>query len=124
MARRSEGWNVGLVHDLQDSKFAREFLSAVEKGFPVQVPLGKIGSCHGREGIPREGCRRQARTFRVRSTPRHNPTQDTRNRLLRPLKLALAPLEPSNWIHRFRPKRLPSDHARGRGSTPVIARSR
>jgi hypothetical protein len=34
---------------------------------------------------------------RARSTPRHNPTQDTLNRLLRPfkLRLTLAPLEPS-----------------------------
>jgi hypothetical protein len=31
-----------------------------------------------------------------------NPTQDTLNRLLRPLTLTFAPLEPSNWIHRLR----------------------
>jgi hypothetical protein len=51
--------------------------------------------------------------------PRHNPTQDTLNRLLRPLKLnlTLAPLEPSNWIHRSRPKRYqPTMHLRA-GST-------
>jgi hypothetical protein len=42
MARRREGWNVGLAHDRQDSKFAREFLSAVEEGFSVQVALGKV----------------------------------------------------------------------------------
>jgi hypothetical protein len=37
--------------------------------------------------------------------PRHNPTQDTLNRLLRPfkLRLTLAPLEPSKWIHRSLP---------------------
>jgi hypothetical protein len=32
MARRSEDWNVGLARDLQDPKFAREFLlGAVEE---------------------------------------------------------------------------------------------
>ena len=41
MARRSEDWNVGLARDLQDPKFAREFLlGAVEVGVPVQVALG------------------------------------------------------------------------------------
>ncbi len=50
------------------------------------------GSCHGCEGSPPRTCRWQARTFRVRSTQRHNPTQDTLHRLLRPS--TLAPLEP------------------------------
>jgi hypothetical protein len=39
--------------------------------------------------------------FRVRSTPPQRE-QDTLKRLLRPLKLTLAQLEPLNWI---RPKR-------------------
>ncbi len=38
MARRSEGWNVGLAHDLQDSTFAREFLSSVEEAFLFRSP--------------------------------------------------------------------------------------
>jgi DNA-binding phage protein len=43
MSRRSKDWNVGLAHDLQDPKFAREFLlGAVEEGVPVQVALGKV----------------------------------------------------------------------------------
>jgi hypothetical protein len=33
MARRSEDWNVGRAHDLQDWKFARDFLSSVEEAF-------------------------------------------------------------------------------------------
>ena len=32
MARRSEDWNVGLAHDLQDPKFAREFLLGAAEG--------------------------------------------------------------------------------------------
>jgi DNA-binding phage protein len=94
MARRSEDWNVGLARDLQDPKFAREFLlGAVEEGVPVQVALGKV--------IRATGVKEFAAKVRMASpnvlraiTPRHNPTQDTLNRLLRPfkLRLTLAPL--------------------------------
>ncbi len=41
MARRSRGWNVGLVHDPQESKFAREFLSAVEVAFLFRSRLAR-----------------------------------------------------------------------------------
>ena len=97
MARRSEDWNVGLARDLQDPKFAREFLlGAVEEGVPVQVALGKV--------IRATGVKEFAAKVRMASpnvlraiNPRHNPTQDTLNRLLRPfkLRLTLAPLESS-----------------------------
>jgi len=101
MARRSEDWNVGLAHDLQDPKFAREFLlGAVEEGVPVQVALGKV--------IRSMGVKEFAAKVRMASpnvlraiNPRHNPTQDTLNRLLRPfkLRLTLAPIEPSKGRH-------------------------
>lgn len=97
MARRTEDWNIGLAHDLQDPKFAREFLlGAVEEGVPVQVALGKV--------IRAMGVKEFAAKVRMASpnllraiNPRHNPTQDTLNRLLRPfkLRLTLAPIEPS-----------------------------
>ncbi|HUE89434.1 MAG TPA: hypothetical protein VMO26_25430 [Vicinamibacterales bacterium] len=97
MARRSEDWNVGLARDLQDPKFAREFLlGAVEEGVPVQVAIGKV--------IRAMGVKEFAAKVRMASpnvlraiNQRHNPTQDTLSRLLRPfkLRLALAPLESS-----------------------------
>jgi putative addiction module killer protein len=97
MARRSEDWNVGLARDLQDPNFAREFLlGAVEEGVPVQLALGKV--------IRAMGVKEFATKVRMASpnvlraiNPRHNPTQDTLNRLLRPfkLRLTLAPLEPA-----------------------------
>ena len=97
MARRSEDWNVGLARDLQDPKFAREFLlGAVEEGVPVQVALGKV--------IRATGVKEFAAKVRMASpnvlraiNPRHNPTQDTLNRLLRPfkLRLTLAPIASS-----------------------------
>jgi DNA-binding phage protein len=97
MARRSEDWNIGLAHDLQDPTFAREFLlGAVEEGVPVQLALGKV--------IRAMGVKEFAAKVRMASpnvlraiNPRHNPTQDTLNRLLRPfkLRLTLEPFEPS-----------------------------
>ena len=101
MARRSEDWNVGLAQDLRDSEFAREFLlGAVEEGIPVQIALGKV--------IRAMGVKEFATKVRMASpnvlraiNPRHNPTQDTLNRLLRPFKLrfTLARIESSKGRH-------------------------
>ena len=42
MARRSKDWNVGLVRDLRDPNFAREFLlAAIEEGVSIQIALGE-----------------------------------------------------------------------------------
>jgi DNA-binding phage protein len=101
MARRSEDWNVGLAQDLRDPEFARKFLlGAVEEGVPVQVALAKV--------IRAMGVKEFAAKVRMASpnvlraiNPRHNPTQDTLNRLLRPfkLRLTLAPIAPSKRRH-------------------------
>ena len=101
MARRSEDWNVGLAQDLRDPEFAQEFLlGAVEEGIPVQVALGKV--------IRATGVKEFAAKVRMASPnllraidPRHNPTQETLNRLLRPLKLrlTLARIEKSKGRH-------------------------
>src|SRR3970282_2045590 len=77
MARRSEDWNVGLAHDLQDPKFAGEvLLGAGEEGVPVQVALGKV--------IRAMGVKEFAAKVRMASpnvlraiNPRHNPNTDT-----------------------------------------------
>jgi DNA-binding phage protein len=106
MTRQSEDWNVGLAHDLQNPKFARKFLrGAVEEGVSVQVALGKVIRAMGVKEFAAKVRMTNPNVLRA-INPRHNPTQDTLNRLLRPfqLRLTLAPLEPSNWIHRSRPK--------------------
>jgi DNA-binding phage protein len=92
--RRSEDWNVGLAKDLRDAAFAREFLLAsVDEGVDLQLALGKV--------IPAMGVKEFSAKVRMASpnvlraiNPRHNPTQDTLNRLLKPfkLRLSLAPL--------------------------------
>ena len=94
MARRSENWNVGLAKDLRDAALAREFLlAAIDEGVDLQLALGKV--------IRAMGVKEFAAKVRMASpnvlraiNPRHNPTQDTLNRLLKPfgLRLSLAPL--------------------------------
>ena len=95
MARRSKDRNVGLAQDLRDPAFAREFLLAsIDEGVSLQVALGTV--------IRAMGVKEYAAKVRMESpnvlraiNPRHNPTQDTLNRLLRPfrLRLSLAPIE-------------------------------
>ena len=97
MARRSRDWNEGLAGDLLDPEFAREFLlAATEEGVPIQTALGKI--------IRAMGVKEFAETVGMAGPnvlraihPRHNPTQATLNRLLKPfhLRLSLARLDDS-----------------------------
>lgn len=95
MARRSRDWNEGLAEDLQDPEFAREFLTAaVEDGIPLQMALGKVIRATGvkefaeRVGMPSPNVLRAIH-------PKHNPTQETLERLLRPfgLRIGLAEIK-------------------------------
>ena len=97
MARRSEDWNVGLAQDLRDPEFARAFLlGAVQEGVQVQIALGKVIRAMGVKEFAAKVRMASPNVLRAIS-PRHNPTQDTLNRLLRPfkLRLTLAPIQPS-----------------------------
>lgn len=90
-----------LAEDLRDRKFAREFLlAAVDEGVPLQVALGKVVRAMGvKEFAARV---RMASPNLLRSlNPRHNPTQETLNRLLKPfrLKLSLAPIDEPKRRH-------------------------
>lgn len=90
MARRSRDWNKGLAEDLRDPAFAREFLlAAIDDGVPVQLALGKVIRAMGvREFAARV---KMADSNVLRAIhPRHNPTTETLNRLLRPFRLRLA----------------------------------
>jgi DNA-binding phage protein len=102
VARRSKDWNVGLAEDLRDQAFAREFLLAsIEEDVPLQVALGKVVRAMGVKEFA--GTVRMASSNLLRTlNPRHNPTQETLNRLLKPfrLKLSLAPID--------QPKRRPA----------------
>jgi DNA-binding phage protein len=96
MARRSKDWNEGLADDLQDPAFAREFLAAaVEDGIPLKIALGKVIRATGVKefaesiGMPSPNVLRAIH-------PRHNPTQETLERLLKPfgLRIGLAEIKP------------------------------
>lgn len=96
MARRSRDWNVGLASDLRDPEFAREFLmAAIEEGVPLQLALGKVVRATGIKEFAAKVGMASSNLHRA-INPRHNPTQQTLNRLLRPLRLrlSLAPVEP------------------------------
>ena len=55
---RSRDWNVGLIEDLQDRSFAREFLlAAVREGVPLQIVLGKVARAIGAKGASRKRTR-------------------------------------------------------------------
>ncbi len=102
MARRSQDWNRGLSQNLRDPAFAREFLLAsIEEGVPLQVAVGKVVRAMGLKEFAAKV--RMASSNLLRAiNPRHNPTQETINRLLQPfrLRLSLAPID--------KPKRRPA----------------
>lgn len=86
---------MGLADDLRDPKFAREFLlAAIDEGVPLQVALAKIVRAMGVKEFAAKVDMASPNLLRA-VNHRHNPTQATLNRLLKPfhLKLALAPLE-------------------------------
>ena len=95
MARRSRDWNLGLAEDLRDPRFAREFLlAAIDEGVSVQRALGKVVRAMGVKEFAAKVRMADPNVLRA-INPRHNPTQETLNRLLRPfrLRLSLAPIE-------------------------------
>lgn len=94
VARRSEDWDIGLAKDLRDPAFAREFLLAsIDEGVDLQLALGKVIRAMGVKEFAARVCMASPNVLRA-INPRHNPTQDTLNRLLKPfrLRLSLAPL--------------------------------
>jgi DNA-binding phage protein len=101
VARRSRDWNRGLAEDLRDVDFARELLlAAIDEGVSVQRALGKVVRATGVKEFAAKV--RMASPNVVRAiNPRHNPTQETLNRLLRPfrLRLSLAPIEQHGSRH-------------------------
>jgi len=90
VARRSRDWNEGLAKDLRDSAFAREFLlAALEEGVSIQVALGKVVRAYGVKEFSRRTRFASSNLLRAINS-RHNPTQETLNRLLKPFGLMVA----------------------------------
>ena len=94
MARRSRNWNEDLARDLKDAEFARAFIMAsIDEGISVQMTLGKVIRAMGIKEFSRRSKIASSNIIRA-IDPRHNPTQATLNRLLRPfdLMLTIAPI--------------------------------
>ena len=90
MARRSKDWNVGLAADLTNREFAREFLLAsVEEGVSIQSALAKVIRAMGVKEFARTVDMASPNVLRAINL-RHNPTQVTLNRLLKPFALRLS----------------------------------
>src|SRR5262245_57785929 len=90
MARRSRNWNVGLAQDLRDQDFAREFLlAAIEEDISIQHALGKVIRAMGVKEFAAKVGMASPNLLRA-INPRHNPTQQTLNRLLKPFRLRLS----------------------------------
>lgn len=90
MARRSRDWNEGLARDLRNPAFAREFLiGAVEEGLPLQQALAKVIRAMGVKEFAAKIDMAGPNVLRAINS-RHNPTQETLNRLLRPFRLRLS----------------------------------
>jgi probable addiction module antidote protein len=101
MARRSKDWNEDLAKDLQDPEFAREFLlAAIDDGGSLQQALGKVVRAIGVKEFGKKIGMAGPNVLRA-VHPRHNPTQETLNRLLKPfgLKLSLAPIDGKKGKH-------------------------
>ena len=94
LTRRCRDWNEGLAEDLRDRRLAREFLvAAVDEGVGIQVALGKVIRAMGVKEFAASVDMAPPNVLRA-INPRHNPSQQTLNRLLRPLglRLSLAPI--------------------------------
>lgn len=90
MPRPGRDGNEGLTHDLRDPEFARDFLvAAMDEGVPIQTALGKVIRAMGVKEFAEQAQMAGPNVLRA-IHPRHNPTQATLNRLLKPLRLRLS----------------------------------
>lgn len=96
MPRRSVDWNDGLAKDLKNPGFAKGFIMAAlkEEELSPQFVLRKVILAYGLKEFSKK-VRIPSSNISRALNPKHNPTIDTLNRLLKPfgLKLVVAPLE-------------------------------
>ena len=87
--RRSKDWEEGLSEDFKDPDFIKEFLlAAVEDGISLQTAIGKVIRCLGVNEFSKKIKMPSPNILRA-IDPKHNPTQETLNRLLKPFDLIL-----------------------------------
>ncbi|MEI8194787.1 MAG: hypothetical protein WCI73_02645 [Phycisphaerae bacterium] len=95
MTRRTADWDAGLAQDLRDPEFARGFVqAALEEGVPLQLALAQVIRAYGVKEYARRVRLAPPNLLRL-VRPRSNPTQDSLNRILKPLglKLSVTPID-------------------------------
>jgi len=93
MSKRSRDWNEGLSQDLRDPVFAKGFIIAsLDEGLALQAALGKVIRAYGVKEFAKKVKMQSPNVLRA-IDPRHNPTQETLNRLLKPFGLYLTVAE-------------------------------
>lgn len=89
MTRRCVDWNKGLAKDLRDPEFSRIFiLEAIAEGMTLREIIGKVIRTIGVKEFSKKANMPASNIIRAISAE-SNPTQDTLNRLLKPLGLEL-----------------------------------
>lgn len=90
MAKRSEDWDKFLMADLRaDKEFAKDFvIGVIKEGISPQLALNKIVKAYGVNEYAKWVNMAPSNVSRAINL-RHNPTLETLNRLLEPLKLQL-----------------------------------
>ncbi len=99
MSKRTRDWDEGLAEDLKDPIFAREFLlAAVEEEISLQEAIGKVIRCYGVKEFAEQIKMPSSNVSRAIDS-RHNPTQETLNKLLLPFGLVIGvkPIEERNF---------------------------
>ena len=89
MARRSVDWNEELAKKLRNLKYAQGFiLACIEEEIPLQIALGKVIRAHGIKEFSTKTKIPSPNILRA-INPKHNPSQATLEKLLKPFKLKL-----------------------------------
>ena len=95
MTGRSVDWNEGLARDFKDPKFAQQFvMGALDEGLSAQQALRKAILAYGLKEFSKRVKMPSSNISRALN-PKHNPTLETLNTLLRPfgLRVVVAPIE-------------------------------
>jgi len=90
MTRRSADWNKGLARDLRKKDFAQEFIQGcLEEGLSLQDALAKVIRAYGVKEFSSKTKIPSSNILRA-INPKHNPTAETLNALLKPFSLCLS----------------------------------
>jgi DNA-binding phage protein len=89
MPTRSRDWSESVAKDLKDLAYAQSYLSALlEEGDDLQTALGRLIRLYGVKEYATL-VKMDAPAVQRAIAPEHNPTRQTLEKLLAPLKLSL-----------------------------------